>query len=69
MQLELAASDSLGGETPLEAKTRRLERERLRAIDAIREDEAVLKLKRAFAAELDEASVVRIDSNENEEVS
>ncbi|MGD8419913.1 MAG: DNA polymerase III subunit gamma/tau [Gammaproteobacteria bacterium] len=69
LQLELAASDSLGAETPLEAKTRRLERERLLAIDAIREDEAVLKLKRAFAAELDEASVVRIDSNENQEVS
>ena len=69
LQLELAASESLSAETPLEAKTRRLEQERLRAIEAIREDEAVLKLKRAFAAELDETSVVRIDSNENEEVS
>ncbi|HKJ50328.1 MAG TPA: DNA polymerase III subunit gamma/tau [Gammaproteobacteria bacterium] len=69
LQLELAASESLSAETPLEAKTRRLELERLRAIEAIREDEAVLKLKRAFAVELDETSVVRIDSNENEEVS
>jgi DNA polymerase-3 subunit gamma/tau len=69
LQLELAAGESLSAETPLQAKTRRLEKERLCAIDAIRQDEAVLKLERAFAAELDEASVVRIDSNGNEEVS
>jgi hypothetical protein len=69
LRLELVAGESLSAETPLQAKTRRLEKERLCAIDAIREDEDVLKLKRAFAAELDEASVVRIDSNGNEEVS
>ncbi len=69
LQLELAAAERLGGETPLQARERRLERERLSAIDAIRRDETVLKLQRAFAAELDEASVVRIGSSKNEEVS
>jgi len=69
LQLELAAAETLGGETPLQARERRLERERLSAIDAIRRDETVLKLQRAFAAELDEASVVRIGSSKNEEVS
>jgi len=69
LQLELAAAESLGGETPLQARERRLERERLSAIDAIRRDETVLKLQRAFAAELDEASVVRIGSSKSEEVS
>jgi DNA polymerase-3 subunit gamma/tau len=69
LQLELAAAESLGGETPLEARERRLESERLAAIDAIRGDETVLKLQRAFAAELDEASVIRIGTGKNEEVS
>ncbi|HEY5738097.1 MAG TPA: DNA polymerase III subunit gamma/tau C-terminal domain-containing protein, partial [Gammaproteobacteria bacterium] len=62
-------AESLGGETPLQARERRLESERLAAIDAIRGDETVLKLQRAFAAELDEASVVRIGTSNNEEVS
>ena len=69
LQLELAAAQSLAGETPLQARERRLESERLAAIDAIRGDETVLKLQRAFAAELDEASVVRIGTSKNEEVS
>ena len=69
LQLELAAAESLGGETPLQARERRLESERLSAIDAIRRDETVLKLQRAFAVELDEASVVRIDKGKTEEVS
>lgn len=62
LQLELSARDSLTGETPLQAKLRRLEQERLAAIDAIREDRVVLKLQQAFSAELDESSVVKIEN-------
>ncbi len=62
LQLEMSARDSLTGETPLQAKLRRLEQERLAAIDAIREDAVVLKLQQAFSAELDESSVVKIEN-------
>ncbi len=62
LRLELSARDSLIGETPLQAKLRRLEQERLAAIDAIREDRVVLKLQQAFSAELDESSVVKIEN-------
>jgi len=62
LQLELIARDTLRGETPLQAKLRRLEQERLAAIEAIREDAAVCKLQQVFAAELDEQSVVKIDN-------
>ncbi len=65
LQLELSARESLTGETPLQAKLRRLEQERLAAIEAIREDAAVRKLQQAFAAELDEQSVVKIDTISN----
>ena len=62
LRLELSARDSLSGETPLQARLRRLEQERLAAIDSIRQDATVKKLQQAFAAELDEDSVVRIES-------
>jgi len=62
LQLDLTATDALSGETPLQAKMRRLEQERLTAIDVIREDASVLRLQQAFAAELDEQSVVKIDN-------
>lgn len=62
LQLELIARDTLRGETPLQAKLRRLEQERLAAIEAIRGDAAVCKLQQVFAAELDEQSVVKIDN-------
>jgi DNA polymerase-3 subunit gamma/tau len=62
LQLDLNATDALSGETPLQEKMRRLEQERLTAIKAIREDVSVLKLQQAFAAELDEQSVVKIDN-------
>jgi len=65
LQLDLTATDALSGETPLQAKIRRLEQERFTAIDAIREDASVLKLQQAFAAELDEQSVVKIDNFSN----
>jgi len=63
LQLELTAAVSLAGQTPLQAKELRQQQERLAAIDAIREEKMVKKLQHAFAAELDEASVVKIDNN------
>ena len=63
LQLELAAAISLAGQTPLQAKELRQQQERLAAIDAIREEKMVKKLQHAFAAELDEASVVKIENN------
>jgi DNA polymerase-3 subunit gamma/tau len=62
LQLDLIASKTLPVETPLQAKLRRLEEERLAAIDAIREDSVVRKLQQTLAAELDEQSVVKIDN-------
>jgi DNA polymerase-3 subunit gamma/tau len=63
LQLELVAALSLSGQTPLQAKELRQQQERLAAIDAIREEKTVKKLQHAFAAELDEASVVKIENN------
>ena len=63
LQLELVAAISLSGQTPLQAKELRQQQERLAAIDAIREEKMVKKLQHAFAAELDEASVVKIENN------
>ncbi|MDH3449027.1 MAG: hypothetical protein OEO18_12875, partial [Gammaproteobacteria bacterium] len=65
LQLELIAMQQLHGITPLQAKSERLEQERLAVIEAIREDAAVRKLRHAFAVELDEASVVKIDNTGN----
>ncbi len=62
LQLVLTAREALPGESPLQVKLRRLEQERLAAIDAIREDAAVRKLQQSLAAELDEQSVVKIDN-------
>ena len=61
--LELMAATSLVGQTPLQAKIHRQQQDRLAAIDAIRQDKTVKKLQHAFAAELDEASVVKIENN------
>jgi DNA polymerase-3 subunit gamma/tau len=63
LRLELNATAGLTGETPLQAKQRREHVERVSAIAAIRDDEMVKKLQHVFDAELDEASVVKIDSN------
>jgi len=63
LQLVLVAVASLTGQTPLQARVLRQQQERLAAIDAIREDRTVKKLQHAFAAELDEASVVKIENN------
>jgi DNA polymerase-3 subunit gamma/tau len=63
LQLDLVAATSLTGQTPLQAKELRQQQERLAAIDAIREEKMVKKLQHAFAAELDEASVVKIENN------
>jgi DNA polymerase-3 subunit gamma/tau len=63
LQLDLAAAVSLAGQTPLQAKQLRQQQQRLAAIDAIRQEKTVRKLQHAFAAELDEASVVKIESN------
>ncbi len=63
LQLDLVATQSLTGQTPLQAKIERLHEERLAAIDAIRHDQMVKKLQQVFAAELDEASVIKIQNN------
>ena len=63
LQLELVATVTPGGQTPLQAKDLRLQQERLAAIEAIREEKMVKKLQHAFAAKLDEASVVKIENN------
>ncbi len=63
LQLELVAAVTLSGQTPLQAKELRQQRERLAAIEAIREEKMVKKLQHAFAAKLDEASVVKIENN------
>ena len=63
LQLELVAVASLTKQTPLQAKELRQQQERLAAIDAIRQEKTVKKLQNAFAAELDEASVVKIENN------
>jgi DNA polymerase-3 subunit gamma/tau len=63
LQLDLAATGVIGGQTPLQAKIQRQQQERLVAIDAIRDEKLVKKLQHAFSAELDEASVVKIENN------
>jgi hypothetical protein len=63
LRLELTAIAHLTGITPLQAKQQREQQERVAAIAAIREDVMVRKLQHVFDAELDEASVVKIDSN------
>jgi DNA polymerase-3 subunit gamma/tau len=63
LQLGLVAAASLAGQTPLQARELRQQQERLAAIDAIRAEKTVRKLQHAFAAELDEASVVKIENN------
>ena len=63
LRLQLSASAQLTGITPLQAKQQREQQERVAAIAAIREDVMVRKLQHVFDAELDEASVVKIDSN------
>ncbi len=68
LRLDLVARQNLAGETPLQAKSLRLEQERLAVIDAIKNDKAVQKLQHVFAAELDENSVVKIDPLTGNEV-
>jgi DNA polymerase-3 subunit gamma/tau len=63
LSLELTATSDLTGVTPLQAKQQREHDERVAAIAAIRDDEMVKKLQHVFDAELDEASVNKIDSN------
>jgi len=63
LRLEMKAAGQMAGQTPLQAKLLRDEQERLAAIAAIREDRLVRKLQQAFEVELDESSVVKIQSN------
>ncbi len=62
LAIELVAREELSGVTPLQAKQAREERERVAAIAAIREESVVQKLHHAFAAELDESSVAKIET-------
>ncbi len=63
LHLDLVATGSIAGQTPLQAKMLRQQQERLAAIEAIKDEKMVKKLQHAFAAELDEASVVKIENN------
>jgi len=62
-RLSMSSPDGPAGNTPLQAKQERLRLERLDAIAAIQQETLVSKLRHAFAAELDEASVVKIEGN------
>ena len=68
LKLDWRANETLPGPSPLQVKRERERQQRDAAIAAIKQDRVVLKLQQALAAELDEASVVRIDENGNEEV-
>ena len=63
LRLEMKAAGQMVGQTPLQARVLREQQERLAAIAAIREDRLVRKLQQAFEVELDESSVVKIESN------
>lgn len=60
-KLELIGQSKLACETPYEARVRQQEEHRQAAISVIRESEVVVKLNRAFGAELVESSVRKID--------
>ena len=53
----------MSGQTPLQARLLREQQERLEAIDAIRADSLVHRLQQAFEVELDESSVVKVESD------
>lgn len=60
-KLEFLAESVLQNETPYEARIRQQETHRQAAISVIKESEVVIKLNRAFGAELVESSVRKID--------
>lgn len=61
LKLDLRAQDQLEVETPQQARIREHEEQRQTAIDAIRREDIVRKLHRAFGAELVESSVKKLD--------
>ncbi len=63
LQLEIVAGAETMGVTPLQARQQREKQERVAAIAAIRDDVIVKRLQQVFEAELDEASVVKIENN------
>ena len=68
LRLEWAADQTTTGVTPAQAKLDQEEQDRKLAIDQIKKSEIASKLKRTLAAELDEASVVRVENNMKNEV-
>ena len=62
LRLDLISRDALTEATPLQLRKQQEENERLAAIAAIRDEAVVRKLHDAFAAELDEASVAKIET-------
>ena len=64
LQLVLESGDAPTRSTPLQVKLERQQQERLAAIDGIRQEQTVKKLAQALSAELDEASVVRIEDED-----
>ena len=65
LSLDWRACESLSGVTPRQAKEDRSQQERESAIEAIRQEKVVKKLQQALAAELDEASVVKLENKAN----
>ena len=63
LRLEIVAGAETTDVTPLQARQQREKQERVAAIAAIRDDVIVKRLQHVFEAELDEASVVKIENN------
>ena len=61
LKLELRARDQLEVETPQQARIREQEEQRQAAIEAIRQEHIVRKLRQAFGAELVESSVKKVE--------
>jgi hypothetical protein len=61
LTLDLISGLQEGRETPLQAKGKREEEERLDTIVAIRNEKVVQRLQNAFDVELDESTVMKIN--------
>ncbi len=62
LNLELISMQALEQETPQQARIEQQQQERLEAIEAIKQESLYKKLHHAFSAELDEASVRKIEN-------
>jgi len=62
LNLQLISMQTLEKETPLQVSIEQQQQERLEAIEAIKQEDVFKKLHHAFSAELDEASVSKIEN-------